>query len=178
MGVVHNILYEMYAEIISDDTLRFEVSSIKSDKMSTWYTDISNILSENMRSVISKEFSKQILNGRSLQLIPYTIAKAKSFNSYNKNTNRVYYQKSYTLDIKEEYVVTTAPTQDIAIISDQQSTSVRHTLKHKLPFTDSVPCKKTLSSSSTIDVTQNNTLVVATDNTIQDPVYWIQSDSK
>ena len=64
--------------------VRFEVSSINSASISTQYTgiptqytDISNILSENMRSVISKEFSKQILNGKSLQLIPYTIATVK-----------------------------------------------------------------------------------------------------
>ena len=60
-NVVDKILSVMYAKIISDDTVRFEVSSIKSNNMSGWYTDISNILSENMRSVISKEFSKQIL---------------------------------------------------------------------------------------------------------------------
>ena len=119
----------MYAEIISDNTVRFEVNSIGSDNISTQYTDISNILSENMRAVINKEFSKQILNGRSLQLIPYTIAKEKAFTSHNKNTNRVYYQKSYTLDIKEE-CVTTESTQDIAIMSDQQSTSIRHNTTH------------------------------------------------
>ena len=166
-NVVYEILSVMYAKIISDDTVRFEVSSIKSDNMSGWYTDISNILSENIRSVISKEFSKQILNGSSLQLIPYTIAKLKSFNSHTVEAKRVYYQKSYTLDIKEE-CVTTEPTQDMTIImSDQPSTSVRHHLKHKLPFTDSVPFKKTLSSSSTNDVTKNNNLVIATDNTTQ-----------
>ena len=166
--VVHEILSGMYAKIISDDTVKFEVSSIKSDNMSGWYTDISNILSKNMRSIISKEFSKQTLNGRSLQLIPYTIAKAKPFTSHTIEVNRVYYQKSYKLDLKKDCVVTTEPTQDMAIMSDQQSTSVRHHLKHKLPFTDSVPFKKTLSTSSIIDVAENNNLVVATDNTTQD----------
>ena len=41
--------------------------------------------------------------------------------------------------ISNTSVVTTESTQDIAIMSSQQSTSIRHHLKHKLPFTDSVP---------------------------------------
>ena len=43
--------------------------------------------------------------------------------------------------------MTTESTQDIAVMSNQQPTSVRHHLKHKLPFTDAVPFKKALSSS-------------------------------
>ena len=70
--------------------------------------------------------------------------------------------------ISNTSVVTTKSTQDIAIMSNQQSTSIRHHLKHKLPFTDSVSFKKTLSTSSIIDVAENNNLVVATDNTTQE----------